>query len=1307
MSLDVFHPAVRTWFLRSVGTPTAPQIQGWPAIATGQHTLIAAPTGTGKTLAAFLCAIDALMRQGPYLPAETRVLYISPLKALSNDVEKNLQFPLRGIAACDALLPQVRVAVRTGDTTASERAAMVRKPPHIVVTTPESLYLLITSQSGRAMLQTVRTVIVDEIHALAGSKRGAHLALSLERLAALAGEFQRIGLSATQKSLSDMANFLVGSERTCTLIDAGHLRHLDLAIETPQSPLDAICSHQIWGEHYERMVQLIEQHKTTLIFVSTRKLAERLALRLSERLDPTVVSCHHGSLSKERRLLAEQQLKNGALRVLVATASLELGIDIGDVDLVLQIGSPKTIAAFLQRVGRAGHGINRTPKGRLFPLTIDELVESCALIRAVKERELDRIAQPVQPIDMLAQHIVAACVSETWPCEHLFSTLKRAWAFRALERAQFDEVVALHTKGRRALLHHDGVNDRLRATARARLVATTAGGAIPDTAVFQVREDPGDLLIGTLDEDFSLESSPGDIFQLGNTSWRILSIEGRAGIVRVANAAGAPPTIPFWLGEAASRSRELSHAVGEAREICDGIGWGTAYGCDAFGADQVFRYISAIRSSLGVIPSQSTIVAERFFDNSGGMQLIIHAPFGARINRAWGLALRKRFCGGFGFELEAVATEDAILLSLAPTTSFPLAEVFTYLSPNSVRDVLIQACITGGQFETRWRWNVQRALLVERMSSGKKVPAFLTRIRSNDALIIAFPQVLACPENLPGGPLPIPDHPLVQQTITDCLTELMDIEGLITVLSDIRSGKIRTVAVETPEPSPLARSIIAAQPYAFLDDVPFEERRTRAVSSTSQQIPAPIDELDPAVVDIIREQLWPQPQHAEDVHEALRWMGFITHDEASAWQIWLNELQHAGRVMCDNNCWFAQETDRSDTLNLMRGRLEALGPIVSSASDDPLFLHLETMGEVLRSRLNGQNVWVNRRILMRIQRYQLDRQRRAWQGVSAADFLRTLVRWQNAHPDTQHLGPHGTLHVIRQLAGYAAPGAAWINAILPQRVRDFKNEWLDHLCQSGEITWGRLWSIPINGTTPLSQVPLCLIPRQELSHWLSIAPPVIENNLSSYAQTVLRILDQRGALFQREIIQHSGLLSEYVEMAQSELIAHGLITCDSFSALRWLNLPSQRRGRALPPGGRWSRLREANAPLITSSATQSLASEALASEEEATFMAGQLLKRTGVIFRTIIERERQPIPWGLLLRALRRMELAGTVRGGRFVNGFSGEQYALPEMAELLRHPPSDDTPISISAVDPLNFHGILLPDERIPATGKRRIALM
>ena len=863
--LKVFHPVVRAWFRDRLGEPSAPQRAGWPLIRDGRHVLIAAPTGSGKTLAAFLWAIDGLLRRGEEegeLPDETCVLYISPLKALGNDVRKNLSVPLEELRALAPTLPDVRVMVRSGDTTQSERAGMRRRPPHILVTTPESLYILLTSESGRGMLSTVRTVIVDEVHALLGDKRGAHLALSLERLEVLAGNVQRVGLSATQKPLETVGRFLVGAHRDCALVDEGHLRTLDLAVEIPPSPLEPVCSHETWTEIYTRIAALIKEHRTTLVFVGSRKLSERVGAQLSLLVGKDEVACHHSSLSKERRLDAEERLKSGQLRALVATASLELGIDVGDVDLAIQVGSTPSIATFIQRVGRSGHGVGRVPKGRLFPLTPDELVEAQALLRAVRHGKLDRTPQPTAPLDILAQQIVASCAAETWDEAELFGAFKQAWPYRDLTRTDFDRVVALHTSGRHALLHRDGVNERLRGTRRARITAMTSGGAIPDTTQYKVLLEPEGTLLGHVDEDFAIESSGGDIFQLGNASWRVLRVHN--GTMRVADAKGAPPSLPFWVGEGPTRTVELSEEVAEIRERGLDPAWLEAENdLDDAARKELHAYLVAGHEALGATPTTKRIVLERFFDESGGMQLIVHSPFGGRINRAFGLALRKRFCRQFGFELQAAANEDSVILSLGPQHSFPLEEVFDYLRPESVEVMLKQAVLPAPMFAARWRWNVTRSLVVERFQGGRRVPPPLLRMRADDRLAEAFPDAVACGETLAPGDIPIPEHhPLVAQTMEDCLHEAMDVDGLKEVLAGLRDGSIERVAVDTPEPSPFARSILTARPYGFLDDAPLEERRTQAVLSRRALSPRDADtigKLDPAAVARVKEEAWPRP----------------------------------------------------------------------------------------------------------------------------------------------------------------------------------------------------------------------------------------------------------------------------------------------------------------------------------------------------------------------------------------------------------------------------------------------------------------
>jgi ATP-dependent Lhr-like helicase len=1285
--LDGFLPAVRRWFEDRLGEPSPPQRDGWPKIREGKHTLIAAPTGSGKTLAAFLWALDQVLRQGDQLGDETQILYVSPLKALSNDVQKNLSLPLGQIRALDPRLPEVRVLVRTGDTTASERTTMSKRPPHVLVTTPESLYILLTSESGRAMLRTVRTVIVDEIHSIARDKRGSHLALSLERLEALAGPIQRIGLSATQKPLDEVGRFLVGSGRECALVDAGHLREIDLQIEVPPSPLAAVCSHETWDEIYERMAELIREHRTTLVFVTTRKLAERLAARLTSRLGENEVTCHHGSLSKERRLDAEQRLKQGQLRALVATASMELGLDIGDIDLVIQVGAARSIATLLQRVGRAGHGLHRTPKGRIFPLTTDELLEAAALLRAIRAGELDRTPQPGRPLDILAQQIVAACVPETWEEDRLFDLFRRAWPYRTLERSELDSVIALHTQGRYALLHRDGVHGKLRGTRRARITAITGGGAIPDNADYRVRLEPEGTLVGTLNEDFAIESNGGDIFQLGNTSWRILRVDSRAGDVWVADAAGALPTIPFWFGEAPSRTRELSAEIGAVREIFDAAPPPMIEGLPEGAARQIEEYVREGVKVLGGLPTGKHVIAERFFDESGGMQLVIHAPFGGRINRAWGLALRKRFCRGFGQELQAAANEEAIILSLGPQTSFPLEDVFNFLHPNTAREVLTQALLDAPMFTNRWRWNVTRALLLARTRNGKRVPAPLVRMRADDLLAQAFPEVVACPENLPPGNLPVPmDHPIVRQTIEDCLYEAMDVDGLIEVLHGLRNGSIERKAVDTAEPSAFARGILSAQPYAFLDDAPLEERRTQAVASRRTLDARDADQigaLDPEAIVRIREEAWPQPESAEEVHEALLWMGYVTTEEAKPWSGWLDELRIQERVVLEGDRWFAVEAPR-DPLAVLRGRLEALGPIVS---DDPLLLQLESQGIVLRTRFDGQQGWCNRRLLARIHRSTIDRLRSEISPVSAAEFLRFLTAWQHVQEETRLEGPRGVVEVLRQLAGFEIPAAAWEASVLPLRVRGYRREWLDQATLSGEIAWGRLWG---GGASAIRATPICFVAREDLENWTALSGPPAKERLSSPAEALYEALAHRGALFPQEIARAAKLLPSQVEIALAELIALGIITCDAFAGLRQLIVPLSRRRRPVATIGRWSFFRR----------EQSTAS----ADEEA--VVRQLLRRTGVVFRKTIEREKIPIPWRDLVRVLRRMELKGDVRGGRFVSRFSGEQYALPEAVELLRsiRRRGDVEPVHVSAADPLNYQGILTPEERVSPQTRRRV---
>src|SRR5580693_8940586 len=933
--LEWAHPLVRDWFVSRFGTPTEPQQQGWPSILSGKTTLISAPTGSGKTLAAFLICIDRLVRKAlrGELLDQVEVVYISPLKALSNDIQKNLETPLGEILQLAGqrglLMPDIRTAVRTGDTLAHERRAMLSRPPHILVTTPESLYILLTAAKSREVLKTVETVIVDEIHAMADDKRGSHLSLSLERLEHLTGKpLARIGLSATQKPIELVAEFLTGGSRPGpVVVNVGHQRELDLAVEVPDSELGPVASNEMWGEIYDRIAELAKEHRSTLIFVNTRRLAERVAHHLGERLGTHAVAAHHGSLSRKLRLAAEKKLKEGQIRALVATASLELGIDVGSVDLVCQISSPRAIAIGLQRIGRAGHWRGAIPKGRIFATTRDELLECAALVRAIRRGELDRLEILESPMDILAQQIVAMCSAEDWSEQELFERFRQSYPYRDLEWADFEKIVEMLSDGITArcgrygaYLHRDRVNGMLRARRGARLAAITSGGAIPENALYTVVAEPEGVTVGTLHEDFAVESMAGDIFLLGNTSWRVRRVSS-AGRVEVEDAQGAPPSVPFWLGEAPARTAELSAGVGELREqissrvkgaevganrdtseeVATAVEWLKAQCCvDDAAAEQLVQYIVAGRAVLRAVPTQTTIVAERFFDEGGGMQLVIHAPFGGRINKAWGLALRKRFCRSFNFELQAAATDNGLNIALAEQHSFPLSDVFHYLQVETLQEILEQAALPSPIFATRWRWDANRSLALLRFQGGKKVPPPIQRIRSDDLLASVFPDVAACPENLEGD-IKIPNHPLIQEVMKDVLTEAMDIDGLRTVIERINSGAIRCLAVDTPVPSQFSHEILNANPYAFLDDAPLEERRARAVQMRRILPEAVLNEvgrLDQQAIARVRDEARPDVRDSDELHDTLQTLVAVPEEMpdpdwqrvVNCWQQFLPEL---------------------------------------------------------------------------------------------------------------------------------------------------------------------------------------------------------------------------------------------------------------------------------------------------------------------------------------------------------------------------------------------------------------------------------
>jgi ATP-dependent helicase Lhr and Lhr-like helicase len=1398
--LETFHPVVRRWFGRCFEAPTEPQARAWPAIAAGEDVLVSAPTGSGKTLAAFLSAVDRLLREAltGALPDATRVVYVSPLRALSNDVERNLLGPLAGLSAeavaAGLPAPELRVAVRTGDTNGARRQAIVRRPPHLLVTTPESLYLLLTAERGRALLASVETVIVDEIHALARDKRGAHLALSLERLEALARRRpQRIGLSATVEPLDEVARFLVGAERVeadgrprCRRIEVDRVRRLDLGVEIPDLPLSSVASNEQWASTYDRVADLIRARRSTIVFVNTRRLAERAAHALLQRLGEDAVAAHHGSLSRERRLDAEERLKAGRLRAIVATASLELGIDVGAVELVIQLGSPGSLGAALQRVGRAGHVLGATPCGRFFPMTRDELVECAALVRGLLRGRLEPTRVPEAPLDVLAQQVAAEASARPVGADELLAVVRRAWPYRALPRERFDAVVAMLAEGvapragrATALLHRDDVHGRLRGRRGARYAALTGAGAIPDTAQYAVVAEPEGTVVGQVDEDWAVESMAGDVFLLGNTSWRIRRVEPTA--VRVEDARGQPPSVPFWNGEAPGRSRALSDEVSALRQDLeprlDDPGaarrWLEAECALAEpAARQLVEYLAAGRAALGALPTRRTFVAERFFDEGGGMQLVVHAPLGARTNRALGLALRKRFCRTFDFELQAAATDEGVLLSLGPQHSFPLETIFGFVTEGTVEEVLRQAVLQAPMFGVRWRWAATRALAIPRVWKGKRMPPPLSRMRADDLLAAVFPAQVACQDNAPPGPIEVPDHPLVEEALRDCLTEAMDAPGLRELLGEVARGEVRLLAVDTREPSPLAHEILGGKPWSYLDDAPLEERRARmvAVRRALPEDAASLARLDPAAIEEVSAEVWPDVRDPDELHDALLELGLLPEGagEGAGWAPLLDALAAAGRASrlrtAGRTFWIAAERTRlalaapvaspgarlldpplsplrsepapsgpdEATVRIVGGWVARIGPFTPGSLAERIgldvgavaqaLLAVEAEGRVLRGRFLEGAPWsadaphfCERTVLSRIHRITLGRLRREIEPVTTADLVRFLLRWQHLAPGTRLHGARGLAEVIGQLQGFHAAAGSWEPSVLAARIGDYQPGLLDGLCLSGEVAWGRLGGRssappapglaapgPTRARAPTRAAPVTLALREDLDWLLAAAragqaAPAAGSSageggpaepLPAAARELAAVLRARGASFPVELATATRRSLRDVEEGLWTLVARGLATCDGFAGLR--SLVERGAGRKGASGGRWSLLGAGDVAEVPAPGDDLMER-----------VAQQYLRRYGVVFRELLAREDAP-PWRELVRVYRRLEARGSVRGGRFVEGRSGEQFALPEAVDALRAvrriPRQGAERVEVSAADPLNLVGILIPGARVPA---------
>ncbi len=1382
-----FHPLVWRWFTTRLGSPTPAQEKVWPVLLRREHTLIAAPTGGGKTLSAFFVAINDLITQAVdhKLEEGTQVLYLSPLRALSNDIKKNLEEPLGEISqllASEGVRHQeVRVGLRTGDTTATERARLIKKPPHILVTTPESLFLMLTSPKSRATLARVKTVIIDEIHALARDKRGSHMSLSLEHLNTVCERPPlRIGLSATQKPLDQIAGFLVGGlegERPCTVVDVSKQRDADIDVITPDLPLSAICSFEQWDTVYAKLQELIQGHRSTLIFVNTRYMAERITFQLSEALGPDAVACHHGSLSKDKRLNAEDRLKKGEIKAIVATASLELGIDIGTIDLVCQISSPRSIAAFVQRVGRSGHALGLKPKARLFALTRDELIESLALLRAYREGTVDTIEIPREPIDIIAQHVVSLVACEDRSPGRVYEILRRSYPCRDLTMATLEKILEWLDGGlaestrRGAYIHWDKVNDTIRARRNARLSVVTSGGAIPEQNLYRVMQETDMSMVGTVDEEFAIESNRGDIFLLGNHSWQIAGLKGDVLLVKDLN--GAPPTIPFWKGEAGGRTYELSGEVSRLRADAeqllanepepdiegDSEAWANhcgklkdwfiqEFGCNPNDAEQAAAFIAAQKLALGVVPHQGRIVYERFFDDTGGMQLIVHAPFGSRVNRAWGLAFRKRFCRGFDFELQASATDNGILLSVGPNQSFPLEAMFKMLNPHNCRAILVQALLDVPMFEIRWRWNATRALAVLRSKGGKRVPPHLQRYRANDLLTAVFPQQTQCFEHRTGD-LEVPEHPLVQQTVKDCLQEAMDADRFEAVMGRIHSGEIELVARDTREPSPFCYELIHANPYAFLDDAPLEERRVRALQTRYQLDPEAFQNLSglaPEAVSQVVSEAWPLIRDRDELYDALKQMILISDEALAPHAGFIKQLKaerRAGSVaLSSGTCHYAIE--REDLIKalypqlfdhapdteaelkalglLVRGQLECRGPLTAARlaqefAQDEGVVHaalslLENQGVILSGSFTGPGEWCERRLLQRMHRLTIEGLREKIRPAPVRDYLRFLTRHTHAHAETRLDGLRGLEQIIEQLQGLEASASSWENEIFLTRMQRYSGLDLDQLGQTGRIAWARFSPMKTDKISKnrlfSRSTPMAFAKRTSLGWLLPRSRECATQSLSPMAAAVWELLSAKGALFFDELVVAAKQLPSQTEDALSELIAMGFIQADSFASMRPLINPdrkSKSRPSRSPAQIRYESDFRSGGRFAPFAAYVTPATD----EERLEAWAWLLLHRYGVIFRDLLQREHLAPAWGELVSMYRTLEARGLIRGGRFVEKVGGEQFALKEAVDELRRvkelPKTEDLLI-LCAADPLNQMGYVTADPRLPQKSGNRVAI-
>ncbi len=1362
--LRAFAPWVQKWFGQRFGQPTLAQALGWPPIIAHENALLLAPTGSGKTLAAFLWGIDSIYRElGEGTAGQgVRLLYVSPLKALSNDIERNLREPLAGVraaaAAMDEHLPALHTAVRTGDTPNSARVRMTKQPPHILITTPESLYLMLTSRHAGRMFSGLRTVIVDEIHSLAGNKRGVHLALSLERLERVAGgPVQRIGLSATQRPMEEIARFLGGqiwagkgetrrlTPRPVTIIDAGWKKSIDLQVVTVVPNFGALPDTSIWPSVVEKVVELIRAHRTTLIFANSRRLAERFSELLNQHFGPGVIRAHHGSMSKEVRHELEQALKDGRLPALVGTSSLELGIDIGSVDLVVQLQSPKGVTQGLQRVGRSGHLVGQTSVGRIFATFPEDLMESAVIARQMLVGEVEPTHTPRLCLDVLAQQIVAAVATENWEAKALWDLFRQAYPYQELTWKLFSSVLEMMS-GRypaetfrelRARIGWDRVNGRLAALPGSSRLALTSGGTIPDTGAFGVYLPDGTTKIGELDEEFVFESREGEVFTLGTHTWRAERITDDR--VIVSDASGAMPRLPFWRGEYPWRNFEVGLAHGRfRREVAarlddpDAMEWlQQDHRLDERSARNVLMYVRGQVETLGAISSDETVILELFHDSLGDPRLVIHSPFGGRVNGAWALALAGVMRSQLGFEAEVKVDDDGILLRFPDAEADPPLERVASLTAGEARERIMAELPGSAAFGAQFRRNAARALLLPGLGGRRRTPFWLQRLRARDLLAVV------------RG---MQDFPIVTETVRDCLRDVFDLEHLEQVLRGIEQGRIEVVAAETISPSPLARGLLAdfIMTYMYSWDAPKAEKQMHALALSQEMLDEVLEQptglselLQPEALEALEARLQHRAtgfraRSAEELAQTLLMLGDLStaeiHERSEGDAgAWLAELARDGRVVeieiptasGPARRWVATESadayraafERRDTGagereeasgEILRWFMRTHGPATAADIDrryafDDEWLRQE-LEELVRGRalLRGQFTrgaadvqWADRENLRELHRRSLAVLRRQVEPVSLFTYTDFLTRYQHLHPAHRASGSEGLRQVLDQLRGFRLPAGMWERESLPERVNGYAPELLDEQCESGDFVW-----IGQGSRDHLARAQAAFIRRGEGSRLYGEAEP--ETELSPNARQILEFMKEEGACFRQDVERVLGLTPTRVQEGLIDLGLAGFVTNDNFGALRNLlghRLPQMRRPLSALEGElsarAHERVRRMPTPMAIRDAKRVVRARLRAVRplegrwslvrrtaswgrpvepvEQVEAWARLLLLRYGILLRHCLAGEECPWTWSELYHWLQRMEMRGEVRRGYFVEGLPGAQFGLPEAVESLR----------------------------------------